>query len=75
MAKKKNKRAESRARYFTRNVAEEKGWNMKHPQKGGDCLEEQEVSDYLSNTSLGLDRPDFVLCLKGEPVVVIETNR
>lgn len=70
----KNKRAESRARYFTRKVAEEKGWDMRHPQKGGECLEEQEVSDYLSHTTLGLDRPDFVLCLKGEPVVVIETK-
>ena len=71
---KKNKRAESRARYFTRKVAEEKGWDIRHPQRGGDCLEEQEVSSYLSDTSLGLNRPDFVLCLKGDPVVVIETK-
>lgn len=71
---KKNKRAESRARYFTRKISEEKGWDMRHPQKGGDCLEEQEVSDYLSDTSLGQDRPDFVLCLKGNPAVVIETK-
>lgn len=71
---KKNKRAESRARYFTRKVAEEKGWNMRHPQRGGDCLEEQEVSDYLPDTLLGLNRPDFVLCLNGDPAVVIETK-
>lgn len=71
---KKNKRAESRARYFTRKVAEEKGWDIRHPQRGGDCLEEQEVEAYLSDTSLGLNRPDFVLCLKGEPAIVIETK-
>lgn len=69
-----NKRAESRARYFTRKVAEEKGWDIRHPQRGGDCLEEQEVSAFLSDTSLGLNRPDFVLCLRGNPVVVIETK-
>lgn len=71
---KKNKRAESRARYFTRRIAEERGWDVKHPQKGGDFLEEQEVTAYLPDTDLGLSRPDFVLCLKGEPVVVIETK-
>lgn len=73
MAKGK-KRAESRARYFTRKIAEEKGWNMSHPQRGGDCLEEQEVGDYLPGTLLGNDRPDFVLCLNGDPAVVIETK-
>lgn len=74
MAKGNGKRAESRARYFTRRVAQEKGWNLKHPQKGGDCLEEQEVSDYFPNIGLGLERPDFLFCLNGEPAVVIETK-
>ncbi len=74
MAKKNNKRAESRARYFTRKIAEEKGWELQHPQRGGDFLEEQEVSAYLPHTNLDKNRPDFVLCLKGEPVVVIETK-
>lgn len=73
MAKRK-KRAESRARYFTRKISEEKGWDVRHPQKGGDFLEEQEVADYLQDTELGLNRPDFVLCLRGEPSVVIETK-
>ena len=71
---KSTKRAESRARYFVRKVAEEKGWDLRHPQRGGDFLEEQEVSDYLDETRLGLNRPDFVMCLQGEPVVVIETK-
>lgn len=38
-----SKRAESRARYFTRKIASEKGWNPNHPSKGGDVLEEQEI--------------------------------
>lgn len=71
---KSNKRAESRARYFTRRIAQEKGWNLKHPQNGGDCLEEQEVMDYFPHSGLGQERPDFLFCLKGEPVLVIETK-
>ena len=71
---KRMKRAESRARYFTRKIASEKGWNIEHLQKGGDFLEEQEIIDYFPNIGLGLNRPDFLLCLNGEPVVVIETK-
>lgn len=71
---KNNKRSESRARYFVRSVAENKGWNTAHPSRGGDFLEEQEVSDYLPNIGLGLNRPDFLLCLNGEPVMLIETK-
>ena len=61
---KKIKIAESRARYFTRKIASEKGWNINHPSKGGDFLEEQEISSYLPDTGLGMSRPDFLLCLK-----------
>lgn len=68
------KRAESRARYFTRQIADEKGWDLRHPQNGGDFLEEQEIADYLPFSSLGAKKPDFLLCLNGEPVVVIETK-
>ena len=71
---KRMKRAESRARYFTRKIASEKGWNIEHLQKGGDFLEEQEIIDYFPNIGLGLNRPDFLLCLNGEPVIVIETK-
>lgn len=71
---KKIKIAESRARYFTRKIASEKGWNINHPSKGGDFLEEQEISSYLPDTGLGMSRPDFLLCLNGSPVIVIETK-
>lgn len=69
----KNKRAESRARYFVRKVAQEKGWNTSHPQRGGDVLEEQEC-DYFPQLGLGMKRPDFMFCLSGEPVMVVETK-
>lgn len=31
-----SKRAESRCRYLIREIANQKGWNTKHLQKGGD---------------------------------------
>lgn len=34
----KGKRAESRCRYLVREIANQKGWNIKHPQKGGGLL-------------------------------------
>lgn len=70
----KIKRAESRARYFTRQIAAEKGWNLSHPQNNGDLLEEQEAADFLPGTALGMKKPDFLLCLNGEPAMVIETK-
>lgn len=70
----KTKRSESRARYFTRQIAADKGWNLSHPQNNGDLLEEQEVADFLPGTALGAKKPDFLLCLNGEPAIVIETK-
>mgnify|MGYP007107564323 FL=1 len=32
----KSKRAESRCRYLVRDIAGQKGWDVRHPQKGGD---------------------------------------
>ena len=69
----KQKRAESRARYFVREVAGEKGWDVRHLQRGGDILEEQEC-DYLSGHGLGLMRPDFLFCVEGIPSMVVETK-
>ena len=69
----KSKRAESRARYFVRKVAKDKGWNVNHPQRGGDILEEQETS-FFPNLGLGKKRPDFLFCLRGLPVMVVETK-
>lgn len=70
----KTKRSESRARYFTRQIAADKGWNLSHPQNNGDLLEEQEIADFLPGTALGAKKPDFLLCLSGEPAIVIETK-
>lgn len=67
-------RAESRCRYVVRKIAAKRGWNTKHPQSGGDILEEQEISDYFRGIGLGLDKPDFVFCLKDYPEVVVEAK-
>lgn len=56
------KRAEARARYFTREESKRLGWNVEHPNNGGQFLEEQEVVDFFPDLSatLGQDKPDFV---------------
>ena len=68
------KRAESRTRYFIRNLAKTKGWNIEHVLKNGDFLEEQEIVDVFPDIGLGLDKPDFLICLKGNPTVVVEAK-
>lgn len=68
------KRAESRARYYIREQAQKRGWKVSHLSVGGDFLEEQEIVDYFPNIGLGLERPDFLACLFGEPVGVIEAK-
>lgn len=68
------KRAESRSRYYIREQATKRGWNLQHPGKGGGCLEEQEIMDYFPKIGLGLDRPDFLFTIGGLPVVVVEAK-
>lgn len=68
------KRSESRARYYLREQAKKRGWKVSHPSKGGEILEEQEISDYFKDIGLGLARPDFVLVKQGLPAVVIEAK-
>lgn len=68
------KRAESRARYFIREQALKRGWNLLHPTKGGDCLEEQEILDFYKDIGLGLDKPDFLFSIGGMPQMVIEAK-
>jgi len=68
------KRAESRARYFIRQKAQKRGWNVDHPANGGDFLEENEIVDYFPKIGLGLDRPDFLIVLNDEPIAVIEAK-
>jgi type I restriction-modification system DNA methylase subunit len=70
----KQKRAESRARYFVREQARKRGWNVSHLSAGGACLEEQEITDYFKDIGLGAERPDFLFCISGEPILVIETK-
>lgn len=65
----KNKRGESRSRYYIRNEATHRGWKLSHPARGGDILEEQEIEDYFPDIGLRGDKPDFLFCLAGQPVL------
>lgn len=67
-------RSESRARYFIRESAQQKGWNTSHPSRGGDFLEENEIAAHFSAIGLAGSKPDFVVCHAGEPAVVIEAK-
>lgn len=68
------KRAESRTRYFIRTQSEKRGWNVSHTSKGGDFVEEQEIINSFPDCGLGLEKPDFLVCFKGEPIMVIEAK-
>ena len=70
----KGKRAESRCRYLVREIAVQKGWDIRHPQKGGQFLEEQEIDDYLTDSGLGKTKPDFLVCRNYNPVIVVEAK-
>ncbi len=68
------KRAESRCRYLVRDIATQKGWDVRHPQKGGQFLEEQEIEDYFKDSGLGKTKPDFLVCKDFKPIVVVEAK-
>mgnify|MGYP004569531663 FL=1 len=70
----KAKRAESRCRYLVRNIATQKGWDIRHPQKGGQFLEEQEIEDYFRDSGLGKTKPDFLVCKNYKPIIVVEAK-
>lgn len=70
----KPKFAESRARYHLREQAAKRGWNLQHLSAGGDFLEENEIVGHFSDIGLGLERPDFLLCVVGDPAVVVEAK-
>lgn len=70
----KGKRSESRCRYLIRDIAAQKGWDIRHPQKGGDFLEEQEIEDFLPNCGLKGSKPDFLVCKRRIPLVVVEAK-
>jgi type I restriction-modification system DNA methylase subunit len=71
---KRTKRAESRCRYYVREEAQRRGWDLRHVAKGGDVLEEQEIQDLFSDIGLGKDRPDFLFCVSSSPAFVVETK-
>jgi len=68
------KRAESRTRYFIRTQSQKRGWNVSHPSKKGEVLEEQEIINYFPKIGLGLEKPDFLFLLQGEPCFAIEAK-
>ena len=70
----RNTRAEARCRYLVREIAQLKGWNTKHPQSGGNFLEEQEISSFFPNSGLGLTKPDFLVCKEFTPLIVVEAK-
>ena len=70
----RGKRAESRCKYLVRDVASQKGWDIKHPQKGGDFLEEQEIEDFLPDCGLGGTKADFLVCNNCVPTIVVEAK-
>ena len=65
-------RAESRARYYIREQAKQRGWNVNHLSRGGQFLEENEITAHFPDLNLHLEKPDFLICLGGEPAVVVE---
>lgn len=67
-------RAESRARYYIREEARRRGWNVAHLSSGGEFLEENEIVASFPTIGLGLEKPDFLVCLRGEPVAVVEAK-
>ncbi|MGY8621745.1 N-6 DNA methylase [Bacillus safensis] len=70
----RGKRAESRARYYIREEAKKRGWKVQHISRGGDVLEEQEIQSFYESIGLGLEKPDFLFSLQGEPAIVIEAK-
>lgn len=68
------KRAESRCRYLIRRIASQRGWDVRHPQKGGNFLEEQEIEDYFNDSGLGKTKPDFLVCQNYKPIIVVEAK-
>lgn len=70
----RGKRAESRCRYLVREIASQKGWDIRHPQKGGDFLEEQEIEDFFPDCGLAGAKPDFLVCKRNVPILVVEAK-
>ncbi len=74
MPRRRRTRAESRSRYYIRIEAQKRGWNIAHVSRGGDVLEENEIVAHFPDIGLGLTKPDFLVCLGGEPAIVVEAK-
>jgi type I restriction enzyme M protein len=70
----RRRRSETRSRYFIRDEAATRGWDTRHLVDGGDVLEENEIAAYFPAIGLGGDKPDFLFCLAGEPVMAVEAK-
>ena len=67
-------RTEARCRYLVREIVQKKGRNTKHPQRGGNFLDEQEIASYFPDSGLGLTKPDFLVCKNFTPIMVVESK-
>ena len=67
-------RSETRARYFIRNQAFKKGWNLAHADSGGDFLEENEIRRLFPDIGIVREEPDFMLLQHGYPVMIVEAK-
>jgi len=70
----KKVRTEARARYFIREQAYKRGWDIRHTDVGGDCLEENEIERTFPDIGLKGDLPDFLFCLSSNPTMVVEAK-
>ncbi|HLO86668.1 MAG TPA: N-6 DNA methylase [Nostocaceae cyanobacterium] len=72
--KSKKTHAESRTRYYIRQEANKKGWNINHVSRGGDFLEENEIESHFPNIGLAGTKPDFLICFNNEPLIIVEAK-
>jgi type I restriction enzyme M protein len=68
--------AEARSRAYAKSELTALGWNIKHPAKGGQVLEEQEARSFDERfyELLEKKRPDFLIYHGNEPIIVIENK-
>ena len=68
------RRSETRSRNYTVQELKKLDWNLKHPSRGGNVLEENEIFNFDERYKelLRLDKPDYLLFKDNEPVAIIE---
>ena len=67
-------RSETRSRNYTIEELKKLDWDLKHPSRGGNVLEENEIFNFDERfkDALKLDKPDYVLFKENKPVAIIE---